>query len=65
MEMAGGVNEKTCAEKRFLYGDQTQPRAFSFPSFSSLRSDVPSFREYVPRSRICVIRETRILIIRI
>ena len=37
----------------------------SFPSFSSLRSDVPSFREYVPRSRICVIRETRILIIRI
>ena len=31
--MAGGVNEKTCAEKRFLYGDQTQPRAFPFHLF--------------------------------
>lgn len=54
MEMAGGVNEKTCAEKRFLYGDQTQPRAFPFHLFHRCDRMCLPFREYVPRSRICV-----------
>lgn len=51
--MAGGVNEKTCAEKRFLYGDQTQPRAFPFhlfivaigcAFFSGIRASEPDMR---------------------
>ena len=56
---------KKRALRKDFYMEIRRSSGVSFPSFSSLRSDVPSFREYVPRSRICVIRETRILIIRI
>ena len=51
--MAGGVNEKTCAEKRFLYGDQTQLGRFlsiffivaiGCAFFSGIRASEPDMR---------------------